>query len=179
MRNFGLKRMLLSTALILVFPAFGLTAEQLTTVGVVDMERILNEFFTQSEDVREWQQNVRDFDSNRRQIEDEIAQLESERLDALEDGDELTALELEEEIDDRRAFLNEFTRIRRAQLERQREELLQGGGTFFNQVNSAMSFVAQSEGYTIIIDSEADGILWFASEVDVTDKVIERLEQTL
>ncbi len=179
MRTFGLKPMLLMAALILTFSASGLMAEQLTTVGVVDMERILSEFFTQSEDVREWHQNVRDFDADRRQIEDEIAQLESERLEALEQEDELEALELEEQIDERRAFLNEFTRIRRAQLERQRNELLEGGGSFFNQVNSAMSFVAQSEGYTVIVDSEADGLLWYASEVDVTDKVIARLEQTL
>ena len=179
MRTLGLRRTLLMTVLMFAFATSGLAAEQLTTVGVVDMERILNEFFTQSEDVREWQQNVRDFDADRRQIEDEIAQLESERLEALEQEDELEALELEEQIDERRAFLNEFTRIRRAQLERQRNELLEGGGSFFNQVNSAMSFVAQSEGYTVIVDSEADGLLWYASEVDVTDKVIARLEQTL
>ena len=162
--------------LLLAAPVFG---EQLTTVGVVNMERILNEFFTQSEDVREWRQNVEAFDQERRQIEQEITDLEEARLDALEEGDDMEALSMEEQIDERRRFLDEFTRIRRNQLEQQREALLDGGDTFFSQVNSAMSFVAQAEGYTIMMDADADGMLWFADEVDVTDEVIQRLQQTL
>lgn len=166
-------------ALALFFVASPADAEQLTTVGVVDMERILNEFFTQSEDVREWQQNVEAFDAERQQIEAEITNLEQERLAELEGGNDTEALRLEERIDERRTFLNEFIRIRRRQLEQQREALLDGSDSFFNQVTSAMSFVAQSQGYTIMIDADTDGMLWYANEVDVTERVISRLRQTL
>ena len=169
---------LLSIAAFVLFvtPAFG---EQLTTVGVVDMERILNEFFTQSEEVREWRQNVEAFDQERRRIEREITELEEDRLEALEQENEMDALSLEERISERRRFLDEFTRIRRNQLQQQREALLDGGDTFFSQVNSAISFVAQAEGYTIMMDAGADDMLWYADEVDVTAEVIQRLNQTL
>ncbi|MFP4643810.1 MAG: OmpH family outer membrane protein [Spirochaetales bacterium] len=170
--------LLLSVTAILLFatPAFG---EQLTTVGIVDMERILNEFFTQSEEVREWRQDVESFDQEREQIESEITELEEQRLEALEEDEESEALSFEEQISERRSFLDEFTRIRRNQLQQQREALLEGGDTFFSQVNSAMSFVAESEGYTVVMDAEADGMLWYTDEVDVTDEVIERLDETL
>ncbi len=174
-RKYG-SALFLVAFVMLASPVFG---EQLTTVGIVDMERILNEFFTQSEEVREWRQNVEAFDQERRQIEQEITDLEEARLEALEQDDEMEALSLEEQIEERRSFLDEFTRIRRNQLQRQREALLDGGDTFFSQVNSAMSFVAQREGYTIMMDADAEGVLWFADEVDVTDEVIQRLEQTL
>lgn len=154
-------------------------AEQLTTVGVVDMEQILNEFFTQSEAVREWRQNVEEFDEQRRQIEEEISDLEEERLDELSAGNESEALSIEERIDERRDFLSEFTRIRRNRLQREREALLDGSDSFFDQVNTAMSFVAQSEGYTLVMDAESQGMLWFSDEVDITDDVISRLRETL
>lgn len=172
-----------SGAIIALVFLFGLAAplgaEQLTTVGVVDMERILNEFFTQSEAVREWRQNVEEFDEQRRRIEEEISDLEEDRLQELSAGNETEALRIEERIDERRDFLSEFTRIRRSRLQREREALLDGSDSFFNRVNTAMSFVAQSEGYTLVMDAESQGMLWFADEVDITDDVISRLRQTL
>lgn len=167
------------TLVLLLGIAAPLSAEQLTTVGVVDMEQILNEFFTQSEAVREWRQNVEEFDQERRQIEQEISDLEEERLQELSADNETEALQIEERVDERRDFLSEFTRIRRRQLEREREALLDGSDSFFNQVNTAMSFVAQSEGYTLVMDAESQGMLWFADEVDITEDVISRLRDTL
>lgn len=168
-------------AVLLLFTLAGasVNAEQLTTVAVVNLEQVLNEFFTQSQAVRAWRADVESFDQQRREIEAEITSLEDERLDASNRGNETAALRLEEQIDERRNFLNEFVRIRRAQLERRREELLLGDDAFFRELDAAFAFVAQNQGYTVVIDSEQRGLLWFSDQVDITQRVINRLRQVL
>ena len=173
-----LQRFIILLALIVV-PLFTATAEQLTTVAVVNMEEVLNQFFTQSQAVRAWRSDVEAFDEQRRSIEAEITDLEDARLSAANRGDETTAIRLEGQIDERRSFLTEFVRIRRAQLERQREQLLAGDDQFFRELDAAFAFVAQNQGYTIVIDSEQRGLLWFSDQVDVTQRVIARLRQVL
>lgn len=159
--------------------AWSVAAEQLTTVAVVDMEQVLNQFFSESQAVRAWRSDVEAFDEQRREIETEITDLEDQRLAAVERGNDTTALRLEGQIDERRSFLTEFVRIRRAQLERQREALLAGDDQFFRELDAALAFVAQNEGYTLIVDSEQRGLLWFSDQVDVTQMVVSRLREVL
>ncbi len=161
--------------LLAVLTGGALGAEEITTVGVVDLTRVFDSFYTESASVRNWQARVEQFNQEREQLENEILELEQQMLEYQEEGQEQAALELEEELEDRRAFLDQFIRVRRRQLERERNELLEGDETFFAQLHRALTQVGNREGFTVIVDADSDGLLWHSDQVDVTDKVIDRL----
>ncbi|MDR0551216.1 MAG: OmpH family outer membrane protein [Spirochaetaceae bacterium] len=41
-----------------------------------------------------------------------------------------------------------------------------------NQINAQVMLVAESEGYTMVLDKNTKGIVWYSRSVDITDKVI-------
>ena len=49
--------------------------------------------------------------------------------------------------------------------------------SFFNQVQDEIRLVAESEGYSIVIDksNRNSGIMWNSSTVDITEKVIQSM----
>ena len=62
-----------------------------------------------------------------------------------------------------------------AELEDQRKKLTQSGA-FLEQVYGEIRYIAESEGYSMVLDlKENTGILWYSPTVDITDKVIQNL----
>ena len=48
---------------------------------------------------------------------------------------------------------------------------------FLRKLQQAIVFVAESEGYTIVLRTDTVGIQWWSPVVDITDSVLRRLEQ--
>ncbi len=150
-----------------------LGAEQLTTVGVIDINRVYNSFYRDSQQVRELERLRAEFQA---EINDEIAvleQLRDRRLRAAATNNQARVDDLDDEIVQRTRFLEDLTRRRRQQLELRQQELL--SDEFLQQLQDAIQYVAESEGYTLIIRSDVNGLQWWSAEVDVSDLVLERL----
>jgi outer membrane protein len=60
-------------------------------------------------------------------------------------------------------------------LEERQESLL--SDDFFRQMQEAIQFVAESEGYTVVLRSDSDGLQWWSVEVDISELVVNRLIQ--
>ncbi len=153
--------------------AAALGAEQLTTVGVIDINRVYNSFYRDSQQVRELERLRAEFQA---EINDEIAvleQLRDRRLRAAATNNQARVDDLDDEIVQRTRFLEDLTRRRRQQLELRQQELL--SDEFLQQLQDAIQYVAESEGYTLIIRSDVNGLQWWSAEVDVSDLVLERL----
>jgi outer membrane protein len=60
-------------------------------------------------------------------------------------------------------------------LEDQKKKLSQSSG-FLEQVYDEIRFIAESEGYSMVLNlKENTGILWYSPTVDITDKLIQNL----
>ena len=151
------------------------SSEQLTTVGVVDVDQVYSSFFRDS-------QAVRDLERLRQQYQDEINRelsdledLRNRRLEAQQDGNDRRVEELDQEILEMERFLEDLTRRRRQQLETRQQNLL--SDDFLRQMQEAIQFVAESEGFTIVLRADAAGLQWWAAEVDISNQVVQRLIQ--
>ena len=167
--------MLKRVLFILLATACSLQAQQLTRFAVVDLPRVYTAFFRESRAVRDFEER-----SARVQIEidrmtREIQELKSRQVDAALTGNQNEALRLENEVYRRSEFLRDYFQSKTQELEDQRSRLTQSDA-FLNQVHDEIRYIAESEGYSMVLNlKENAGILWSSPTVDVTDKLIQNL----
>lgn len=153
-----------------------LHAEQLTTVAVINIDRVYNTFYRDSQAVRELERLRSQYQSEIDQQLRELEELRDQRLQARNRGNQQRVSELDRQILEMTRFVEDLSQRRREQLQLQQERLL--NNDFLNQLQQAIQFVAESQGFTIVVRSDTTGLQWWAQEVDISDLVLERLWQT-
>jgi len=152
-----------------------LFAQQLTRFAVVDLPKVYAAFFRDSRAVREFEERSARVQSEIDRMTKEIQDLKSKQADMVLKGDQTQALKLENESYRKSEFLKEYYTVKTAELEDQRRKLSQSG-TFLEQVYSEIRSIAESEGYSMVLNlKENTGILWYSPTVDITDKLIQNL----
>lgn len=177
MKGTTLKRALLLTIAFLIVTAVSASAEQLSQIGVIDLSAIVSNYFKESKAWRELEEMSRNYEEEKSRILDEIGQLESRKLAAENEGNESTKLRLENEIYNRKEYLREYNRIKYSQIQNKRDTLLESP-TFLSEIMTEIRFVAESEGYSLILRTKDPDLMWWSPEVDITAKVLERLRRT-
>jgi outer membrane protein len=105
----------------------------------------------------------------------EIDSLSKSRLDAETAGDNERVLRLEADIAKKTKYLQEYYRVKSAELEDQKKRMTQSSA-FLQQVYDEIRLVAESEGYSMVLNlKESAGIVWYSPTVDITDLVIQNL----
>ncbi|MDA3950822.1 MAG: OmpH family outer membrane protein [Spirochaeta sp.] len=170
-------RTVVFAALMVIFTgaAAHVSAEQLTTVAVVDIDRVYNSFYRDSRAVRELERTREEYQE---EINVQVAELETlrDRRTRAENLNNQSRVEsLTEEIRQLQQFLEDLTQRRRQQLQQQQENIITDD--FLAQLQEAITFVAESEGYTVVMRSDQDGLQWWSPEVDISDAVVQRLIQ--
>ena len=150
-------------------------AQQLTRFAVVDLPRVYTAFFRDSRAVRQFEERSARVQTDIDRINREIQEMRSRHADAVLRNDDSEALRLETQINRRTEFLREFYTTRTAELENERRRLMQSG-SFLDQVYDEIRRIAESEGYSMVINlAENRGIIWHSPTVDITDRVISNL----
>jgi outer membrane protein len=150
-------------------------SQQLTRFAVVDMPKVYTAFFRDSRAVRQFEERSAKVQSDIDKITKEIQDLKSKQLDATMRGDQNEALRLENQIFRRSEYLKDFYNTKTAELEDQKRKLMQSG-SFLDQIYDEIRYIAESEGYSMVIDlKQNNGIIWYSSTVDITDKLISNL----
>jgi outer membrane protein len=163
------------TGLFLLLCGFSLEAQQLTRFAVVDLPKVYTAFFRDSRTVREFEERSARVQSEIDRMNAEIQRLRSSLVDAEAQGDEALALRLQNDIYKKSEFLRDYYQVKTAELEDQKKRLSQSG-SFMEQIYDEIRFIAESEGYSMVLNlKENTGILWYSPTVDITDKLIQNL----
>ncbi|MDC7225902.1 MAG: OmpH family outer membrane protein [Spirochaetales bacterium] len=162
------------TALILAVSVFSLSAEQLSKIGIVNFSRIVEDYFAESSAWREIDSMREKYDEGKDEILDEINELQLEKLEAENDNDERKALKLDDQIYNKQEYLKEFHSIWQTRINNKIQGVYQSS-TFTAEILDAITYIAESEGFSMIMRTQDPNILWYNHEIDVTDIVLERL----
>ena len=161
--------------IIFVIITGNMAAQQLTRFAVVDLSRVYTSFFKESAVVKEYERQVALVQTA---IDNRTAEINSLKLNlsnAEFSGNQSQISRLENEIRQKTEALQDFHRLKMAELERMRARLSQSGA-FLEQVYDQIRYIAESEGYTMVLNlKENTGILWYSPTVDITDKLINSL----
>ena len=169
-------KIILFSALLFLVSAI-LFSEQLTRIGIIDIEKVYSIYFRESRTVMDLQEKQSAILREIQRIDDQILTLENKKLEAEMRGDQENALKLDREIFDRKQYLEDYKRIKMQQLKKLSENLYQSD-EFLDELLEAINFVAESEGFSIILNNSKQFkqfFFYYTKEVDITDKVIQEL----
>jgi outer membrane protein len=167
---------------VLALVALGLSglpvgAEQITRVGVLDIDKVYAVYFRESKAVKELQQKQAEVLREINRIDEDILSLESQKLDAESRGETDQALRLDTEIFKKKQFRDDYKRIKMDQI-RKLSESLYRSDQFLDELLAAIQFVAESEGFSLVLNKSgqfSQFYFFYTKEVDVTEKVIQEL----
>jgi len=163
----------------MVFLALAGTAfgEQITRVGVLDIEKVYSVYFRESRAVKELQEKKAEVLREIGRIDEEVLALESQKLQAESDRNGDLALRLDTEIFKKRQYRDDYRRIKMDQL-RKMSERVSLSDAFLDELVAAIQNVAEAEGFSVILNKSGQFeqfFFFYTKEVDITEKVIQEL----
>lgn len=159
---------------ILLAPSF-VFSEQLSKIGVVRVSRIIENFPTNSQAFQELNRLKEEYDENLPLHSEYLNQLNLQLIELKNEGDDAAIIRQESEIEAYENFIVEYHNAMSKRIANAREKLKDGSGIVKNIFDS-IAFIAVNEGYTLILDAAEQNIIWYSPEIDITDKVIQRLK---
>jgi len=151
-----------------------LSAEQITKVAVLDYTRILSAFYADSAEARRIDEMKTVFAQEVRRLQEEIQGLEERKLEAENRGDSRSALDLDSTIQDKKQYYQEYVRVRGNQIQ-QAAVNLGSSNELAREILKEIQYIAESNGYSIVLKRSDPNLLWWSYEVDITDLVLQRL----
>ncbi|MDR2194449.1 MAG: OmpH family outer membrane protein [Treponema sp.] len=167
-------RKLLVSFLFLAACSMQAGAQQLTRFAVIDLDKVTMAFFKDSKAYRDYEDQKVRVQRDLEQKAQNFTVLKQSLYEAQNRGNTEEALRLRNEVMRQQEYLQEYERTVRAELEYQRNQLTQSDA-FWQQVNNEIRYIAESEGYTMVLDSKTQGIIWYSASVDITQKLIENM----
>jgi outer membrane protein len=167
---------LLSLFLLVLVTTAGF-GEQITRVGLLDIEKVYSIYFRESRAVKELQDKRAEIQRDLGRIDEEIQVLENQKLQAEGDRNADLALKLDSDIFKKKQYREDYRRLKMDQL-RKLSERISLSDAFLDELVSAIQFVAESEGFSIVLNKSGQFeqfFFFYTKEVDITDKVIQEL----
>jgi len=154
----------------------GVYGQQITRFALVDLPKVYTTFFRDSAAVRQFEEKSAKVQSEIDKMTKEIQELKSKYADAVVAHNDTEALRLETLIYRKSEFLKEYYQTKTAELDAERSKLMQSG-SFLEQVYDEIRYIAESEGYTIVLNMKNNpSIVWFSPSIDITEKLIKNLQ---
>jgi outer membrane protein len=152
-----------------------LYSQQLTRFAVVDMPRVYTSFFRESRPVREFEERSARVQNEVDRRTREIQELRARHAEAVLRNDQTEANRLDAQVYRMSEAVRDYYQTQTSILEDQRRRLMQSG-SFMNEVYDEIRYIAESEGYSMVLNlSENKGILWYSPTVDITERLIQSL----
>jgi len=170
-----MKRFVFLPALLfgMFFPLFA--QQSITRFAVVDVGRIIQTFVGTLDEARVYTEKRDRVQAEINRLTKELQELNTKLNDAIKEDDKSQIRDLERQFEAKKQAVQLYISTSQADLEKDLEKVT-NNSTFMTQLNNALRYVAESEGYSLVLSKqEASGILWSSPSVDITNKVIERL----
>ncbi len=149
--------------------------EQLTTVAVFAMDKVLLSFYSDSDILRDYFRADEQHRADVLLAENDLRDLQARRATAVSRNDSRLAGRLREDITAQQEYILALNE-RWYQTEDGLLAELQDD-QFYKTVYEVAGYVAEENGYTLIMDVSATGmgIFWYSPAIDVTDDIIQEL----
>lgn len=150
--------------------------QQITRIAVIDMQKIYLTYYSDSSAVRNFEAEKQKIQDQVQKLSDEIKELQKKKLQLQTEGKTAEAAALDGEIAKKVQYLSDFIRIKKAELDEKAQQLMETDD-FMNRLYKTVQQVAESEGYSIVLDIRGinqvtSNIIWYTPLIDITDKVL-------
>ncbi len=151
--------------------------QHITNFGVVDTTKVYEQFFRNSSAVKSYEEKRAAFQEEISRRADEIRDLQTKLQEAQDLGMDSDVKKFQDSIRIKSSSLKNYTQQKNAELNNIKNNL-SNNNEFYKNLNRTIKKVAENEGLSMVINlQQSNSILWYSPAVDITDKVIESLEQ--
>ncbi|MDR2510265.1 MAG: OmpH family outer membrane protein [Spirochaetaceae bacterium] len=164
--------------LLMLLPVYALEAQQITRFAVVDMSKVYAAVQGDARAARELEERTARVQQEIDKRTSEIQNLKNRYAEAALNENDSEAKKLEAEIMRKTTALKSYFDTENTKLEEQKTRLAEGKD-FLNKVYNSLRLVAESEGYSMVLNlRESKSIAWYSQAIDITDKVIAQLRSS-
>ena len=172
----SMKRALLFAAALLA-SRFLFAQQHITNFGVVDTTKVYEQFFRNSSAVKSYEEKRAVFQEEISRRSDEIRDLQAKLQEAQDLGMDADVKKYQDSIRIKSSSLKTYTQQKNTELNNIKNNL-SNNNEFYKNLNRTIKKVAENEGLSMVINlQQSNSILWYSPAVDITEKVIESLEQ--
>ena len=160
--------------ILLSFVSSPLFSEQdIPKIGLVDSGKIISTYFQDSKVMRDLKNFKETIIAESNKNKDEILELKRKKVEAEQREQREEVLRLEGLLAEKERFLKEYLQVKNQEYKKRQEAALED--TFLMEITEAIEHVAVSEGYSVILEKQNQIFLYYAIDIDITEKVLEYL----
>lgn len=149
--------------------------QDITKVGVVDTSRVYTTFYRSATQVKNYETKKAEFQAEVDSLTQELKNLDTKLLSYEKSGDEVNKLKVQAEITKKRDYLTEYSRSKQLELESLKSKMIDND-EFYKKLYDAIGRIAESQGCSVVLSLQnANAILWYSSQIDITTDVINAL----
>jgi len=149
--------------------------QQITRFAVVDLAKVYTAHFKDSKAVRDFEEKSAKVQAEIDKRTREIQELRAKHAEAVLSNNDNEAIRLENLVYRRSEALKEYYQAKTSELDNERNNLMQSP-SFLSQVYDEIRYIAESEGYAMVLNKNSTNIIWFSPMVDITEKLIQNLQ---
>ncbi len=150
--------------------------EDITTVGIVNMETIISQSYQDSQQYRKIEKMETDMASALQEIVNEIEELTEEKVEATEQNKSLEVIDIERKIEEKANYYREVKRVYENRIRVAKDSFL--SSSFGTELFEAIEVIAESRGFTVILEEKDPHLLWSSASIDITQQVIQRIRSS-
>lgn len=156
--------------------------QQITRVGVIDLQKVYMTYYKDSQAVRAFEEEKQRAQDEIKRLGDEIRVLQARRLELQTAGNTDSLKALDETLYKKAQFLQDYIKVKQAELDEKAKALSQTD-TFAQLLYRTVQSIAELEGFSLVLSSRnandvVTSIIWFSPMIDISDKVIQALVGT-
>lgn len=171
-----MKRVSFVFILLTLFSLSGFS-EQLSKIAVVDVGRILKSYYRESSGIREYDSIREDMNRELGKIQEGIDNLKVQIAEAEAQENSSKVSDLNSKLKKQVEYKQEYFASMSAKLSA-KESDLNLNSRFYSVLYKAIQYVAESEGYSLVLKTSDADLVWYHTEIDITDKVIARIKSS-
>jgi len=160
--------------LVLLFTAFSVFPQQITKIGIINYSKVISSISGDSRALQEIERLIKSYEEGVSAIKNDITSLEERKLYYSNLNDEMNVLKMDEQINKKQQYLKEYSRLKLANIEERKKRLMMSA-EFLGEILDKIEYIAETEGYSVILNSKDPDLIWWSHSVDITDMVIEKM----
>ncbi|MDX9801093.1 MAG: OmpH family outer membrane protein [Spirochaetia bacterium] len=162
--------------MVLLFSALSLYPQQITKIGIINYSKVISSISGDSRALQEIERLIKSYEEGVAAIKNDITALEERKLYYTNLNNEMDVLKMDEQINKKQQYLKEYSRLKLANIEERKKRMMMST-EFLGEILDKIENIAETEGFSVIMNSRDPDLIWWSHSVDITDKVIEKINQ--
>ncbi len=151
----------------------GIVAQQITTVAVIDIEKVFAYFYRETAELRQIETKEQQYSTNLSNLRNRLGGLQRQRFEAQQQNNNALVGRLDAQIEDLSSYIQNLNTQYKNELAADRNKLL--SDEFLRTLQETIRIVSEQNGYTLVLRKDTNGLQWWSSQIDISDLVVERL----